>query len=640
MVDFSRFETNPDDAQVLLELSNQCASENLHDTAIIFADAGLRLNSDHITRTKILEQISISGFYSKSLERSVSGKEACELLSLDRRNSWHTKNLARQNSTYYAAGAKNLMPATVLQQVNYIPADDYRPTNPSITNRDKELWMIQRTVNYTIRSDGSYDMRGDSAIRTRNILMQLDENLEVISAEEILPPENIPEPLYNLVVGFEDSRLFYWRGNFWSTSTARELNSEGYCEIVLAKIIKKADGQLHYDEYQIIHPQFCGREHQKNWMPMVVGDNLYFVYSSDPTRIIDTQGNLVSAKITHIAADSFRGGGPLLAFNGGWLACIHESHTMPDNRRRYMHRFVWYDSVGRLALFSEAFYIHTLGIEFAAGIATHPVTGEVIVSFGLADRESWLARFSPNEIKKILKPAGVVIQELGDVSDTLWVLNETNKALKNTDCVSRASDISMRAGIRSHEDQAKNWDNLISLWHTTMNCDPNLPVMDVAATEGSSYLQTLARFGYQNLISINIDEPCPRTVGGVTYQIGDCTKTDFPDNYFGFISCLSVIEHGVDIDAFMRESSRILSTGAHLLVSTDYWQDPVDTHGQTAFGAPVKVFTMQEIADMIKIAAKYGLEITSNVDLSCQDRVVNWIGMNYTFINLLFKKTV
>jgi len=638
MVDFSRFETNPDDAQVLLELSNQCASENLHDTAIIFADAGLRLNSDHITRTKILEQISISGFYSKSLERSVSGKEACELLSLDRRNSWHTKNLARQNSTYYARSSIELMPGTKLRELDYIPADDYKPMNPSIANRGDELWMIQRTVNYVIRPDGSYDMRGDSAIRTRNILMQLDSNLAVVTAEEILPPIDIPAPLYEPVIGFEDSRLFYWRGEFWSTSTVRELNAEGYCEIVLAKIARKHDGLLHYDDYRVIHPQFCGREHQKNWMPMVVGNDLYFMYSSDPARIIDIEGNLVSSKITHIAADSFRGGGPLLDFNGGWLACLHESHVMPDNRRRYMHRFVWYDSIGRLSKFSEAFYIHTLGIEFAAGLARNAATGEIVVSFGLADKQSWLALFDPNEIKRVLRSAGTVMESLGNVDDAIWTLLETNKTLKTQTIVDRASNIAARAGISSHEDQVKNWDNLVAIYHTVANTDPNLPVMDVAATEGSVYLPALARFGYQNLISINIDEPNPRTVNGVVYMLGDCTKTSFTDNYFGFIACLSVVEHGVDIDQFMAESARILVPNGHLFVSTDYWQDPVDTYGQMAFGSPVKVFTAVEIADMINTAAKYGLQITSNVDLACEQRVVSWIGMNYTFINLLFKK--
>jgi len=64
----------------------------------------------------------------------------------------------------------------------------------------------------------------------------------------------------------------------------------------------------------------------------------------------------------------------------------------------------------------------------------------------------------------------------------------------------------------------------------------------------------------------------------------------------------------------------------------------VDTYSQYAFGSPVKVFTAAEIVDMIQTAKRYGLEIASNVDLSCDQRVVNWIGMDYTFINLLFRK--
>jgi len=639
MVDLTKFESNPNDAAVALDTSVELASTGHHNLAMIIAEHGLKNASDHITKTKLLEQTSISGFYAKGDIHRNTGKEACEILATDRRNRWYTKNLARQNSTYYASSAKTHMPRTRLHQVNYTPTDDYMPMNPSITNKGDEIWMIQRTVNYVIRQDGSYDMRGDSAIRTRNILMQLDNNLRVIHTEEILPPVNMPEPLYGLVVGFEDCRLFWWKDSFWCTSTVRELNTEGYCEIVLSRIERdRSDGLLHFTDYKVIHPTFCGREHQKNWMPMVVGETLYFIYSSDPVRIIDINGNLVSTKITHIAADSFRGGGPLLVFDGGWLACIHESHVMPDNRRRYMHRFTWYDSVGRLSKYSEAFYIHTLGIEFAAGLAYNTFTGEIVVSFGLADKESWLVSFNADDLRHCLKPAGGIINHLGNIEDTTWVLSQTNRALKDQESVNKATHISITNGLVTHEDQAKNWDNLVAVLHATLTTDPNMPVMDVAATDGSAFLPMLANFGYQNLVSINIDEPDPRTVNGISYMAGDCTKTNFPNGHFGFIACLSVIEHGVDINAFMAESSRILSSGGHLLISTDYWQDPVDTYGQLAFGSPVKVFTTQEIVDLLNIAKNYGLEITSNVDLSCKDRVVNWLGMNYTFINLLFRK--
>lgn len=645
MIDIELFEQNPDDPSVMLQFSVDLAAKGYHNLALMVTDAALDDTTvDHTTRSKLLEQTSISGFYATGHQRKLRGKAACEELALDRRNSWHTKNLARQNSTYYVSAASDIMFSTRLQQIQWLPADDYKPMNPSIVNKGNELWMIQRTVNYVIRADGSYNMRGDTAIRTRNILMQIDPSLDayngfIMSAEEIHPPIDMPAPLYSLVVGFEDCRLFWWRDSFWCTSTVRELNADGYCEIVLSQIVRKDDGLLHFDNYRVIHPKFGSREHQKNWMPMVVGDNLYFLYSSDPTRIIDDQGNCISLKAAHMAADSFRGGGPLLSFNGGWLGCIHESHIMPDNRRRYLHRFVWYDSVGRLSKYSEAFYFHTLGIEFAAGLAHNADTGQVIVSFGLVDVQSWLAIFDENEIKRSLKPAGEVMSILGDTDDTAWLLSQTNCSLKDQTAVDKATWIAMRCGIKSHEDAVKNWDNLIAVWHATMTSDHSLPVMDVAATQGSAFLPTLRRFGYETLISINIDQPNPGRVGGIDYQCGDCTKTGFADGYFGFISCLSVIEHGVDVAAFLAESSRILAPNGYLLISTDYWQDPVDTQQQMAFGAPVKVFTAPEIAELINMAKTQGLEITSNVDLSCDQRVVNWLGMDYTFINLLFRKT-
>lgn len=638
-MDIDNYDKDPGNPRAALATAESVAQAGKHDAAIAFAEIGLALDPDVETTVKLLERISISGFYSKLPRRKVLGKNACETIAMDRGNSWHTKNLARQNSTYYAKGSRDLMPSTRFQEVAFAPPYDYRPMNPSITSHDGQIWMNQRTVNYLIRPDGSYDMRGDSAIRTVNYIMRLDDDLSVQSVEEILPPENLPKPLYEPVIGWEDCRLFFWRGEPWCTATVRELNTEGYCEIVLSRVVDAGNGKRRFADYKVITPRFTERQHEKNWMPMVVGDDLFFLYSSDPIRVIDYEGNLVSSKVAHVASDSFRGGGSLVEFDGGWLALIHESHGMPDWKRRYMHRWAWYDSLGRLSRYSEAFYIKDLGIEFAAGLAKHPRTGEIVASFGIHDRSSWLAVFDPNEIKKILKPAGIPLHQLPtDPVSMSWMLSQTNRALADGETVERSMDILRCSALPTHVDSPKNWDNLVAIWHTVLSTDTNHPVMDVAATAESAYLPSLMKLGYQDLVSINLDEPNPRTVDGIKYQQGDCTSTEFPDNHFGFIACLSVIEHGVDVAKFMQESARILRPGGHLLVSTDYWQDQVDTRGQLAFGAPVKVFTANDVVDMVRMAQEAGLQVTGNIDLSCKQRVVNWIGMDYTFINVLFRK--
>lgn len=635
------YNDNPTDANAALLASNEAADQNLHDLAMLLAEHGLHLQPSLETETKLLERMSISGFYSKTSQRKELGKIACEKIATNRSLPWHTKNLARQNSTYYAKSAADLMPSLKLKKFDFIPNDNYRPMNPSIVNNNDELWMIQRTVNYIIRPDGSYDMGNDHAIRTRNYLIRLNDNLEILHSEEIYPPLDLPNPEYNLVIGWEDCRLFFWNNEPFCTATVRELNKEGYCEIVLSAITRESDNKLHFSDYKVINPTFTGKQHEKNWMPLISGQEIYFVYSSDPARVVDVNGNLVSSRPTHIAADSYRGGGPLLQFEDGWLAVVHESHVMPDNQRKYMHRFVWYDQNANLLKHSEAFYIHTLGIEFVAGLARNSSTNEIVLSFGLRDKESWFATVSADDIKKILKPAGLPAAHFPSDSYTInWIKSQTNTVLKSSTVVDRCKSIITRSNLILHQDSPKNWDNLIALYNVVSTTDSSLPIMDIAATKESAFLPSLQKLGYDKLISINIDQPIEENINGISYLKGDCTKTEFPDSCFGFIACLSVIEHGVDIDKFFAETARLLASGGHVFVSTDYWETPVDTLGQTAFGAPVKVFTADDIQELIKSAEKCGFRLTSPLpsNLSCEEKVVNWIGMDYTFINLLFQK--
>lgn len=637
-IDLSEYENDPNNTHLLMKLSNECADRNQNESACLFAESVL-MQQDIPAELKVaaLERLSILGFYTKQANRKVLAKNACEILSMDRSLPWSTRNTARMNHTWYAKTLIELVPDAEFTHTAFTPPEKYSPMNPSIYTWDNQLWMIQRTVNYIITPHGSYDMQGDTAIKTRNFLLKLNPDLSVASAGEILLPDDLPEPLYTLVLGFEDCRLFAWNDSLWCTSTVRELNQPGYCQIVLARIDPLEDGNYKLSNWRHIAPKGLPVQNEKNWMPQVVGDKLHFVYSHDPLRVIDDQGNTVSCEPIAVAADGFRGGSQVIKFDNGWLDIIHESHNMHDGRRRYTHRFVYYDQQMRLVGYSDAFFLKENGIEFAAGIAINPVTTDVVVSFGFNDRDSWMVSLTKQAVRQLLKPALNANFDL-DPKDIVWVESQVNRALQDNASVDRATMILDLKGLYKHEDRVKNWDNLIALWYTVKTTDPILPVMDVAATKGSAYLPSLRNYGFKNLISINLTQTTTEINEGITYQYGDCTKTNFSDGFFGFISCLSVIEHGVDVEAFFAESARILRPGGHLFVSADYWQDPVDTYGQVAFGVPVKMFTQSEVDDMVVTARKYGLEAVRSVDATCKDRVVNWIGIDYTFVNLLFYK--
>jgi SAM-dependent methyltransferase len=226
------------------------------------------------------------------------------------------------------------------------------------------------------------------------------------------------------------------------------------------------------------------------------------------------------------------------------------------------------------------------------------------------------------------------------VTDHEWVQSQTNRALKSNLEVGQAEVMAMARGWPFHPERTKNWDNFLAVYHAIRA--ERGPVLDAGACRdpksASVFLPTLALHDFTDLHGINLDEGAPVSVGGATYQYGDITSIPFPDQHFAFIACLSTIEHGVDWRAFYASCARVLRRGGELFVSFDYWKDPVDTGGQMAFGAPVKVFTKDEVLDMVNFCASQGLRITSPTKLHCKDRVIQWLGMNYTFCNLHFRR--
>jgi SAM-dependent methyltransferase len=104
------------------------------------------------------------------------------------------------------------------------------------------------------------------------------------------------------------------------------------------------------------------------------------------------------------------------------------------------------------------------------------------------------------------------------------------------------------------------------------------------------------------------------------------------------MACLSCIEHGIDWRKYLVEAARVLKPGGYLFTSFDYWHNEVDTMGQTAFGAPIKIFTEHDVMHMAVFAKECGLNLMKKPVLKCREAPVEWMGMRYTFMNLLMRK--
>lgn len=190
-----------------------------------------------------------------------------------------------------------------------------------------------------------------------------------------------------------------------------------------------------------------------------------------------------------------------------------------------------------------------------------------------------------------------------------------------------------------HPDGSKNWDTLCALSTTLTHVSPSERVLDAGAALYSTFLPSLRLYGYSHLVGTNLEFGRPIAFGGVRLERGDIEATGFAAGSFGAVVCLSVIEHGVDVRAFLTEAARLVRPGGVVFVSTDYWADGVDTTGLTAYGTPVRIFDRADITALIASAGEVGLQLDGDLDLDCRERAVHWnrFDLHYTYVALTFR---
>lgn len=188
-------------------------------------------------------------------------------------------------------------------------------------------------------------------------------------------------------------------------------------------------------------------------------------------------------------------------------------------------------------------------------------------------------------------------------------------------------------------DMVKSWDVLATMNFLSKKLSKTDAVLDIGCY-ASEILLSLHQIGFTKLTGADLNPKLKEMPFSdkIHYEVTNFMRTPFPDASFKAITSISVIEHGFDGDALLKEVSRLLQPGGYFISSFDYWPEKIDTTGVKFFDMEWKIFSKEEVISFVKDAAAYGLFPEGTMNFEGKDKPIDCANKQYTFGWLVLKK--
>jgi len=239
--------------------------------------------------------------------------------------------------------------------------EGYTPSSSSFCSFEGRNYLNVRYVNYQQTPEGRYIIWDTkSALRTQNLLMELDASLEQIRNCSMKIDSDKPI-ISTEIYGLEDVRLYVDEGRLRFIATQKQWTP------VSRMVIGDCSGNTYQNITVLEPPSWTGCE--KNWIPL---SSNRFIYQWHPMRIGVPQNGvlrIVQEWPTPTTFEGIRGSTIFHPFGSNELIGVVHS-SIEGSPRHYYHRLVVLDSVTfRPLRFTAPFVFGRIGIEFCIGLA-------------------------------------------------------------------------------------------------------------------------------------------------------------------------------------------------------------------------------------------------------------------------------
>jgi hypothetical protein len=264
----------------------------------------------------------------------------------------------------------------------YKVIDGFVPSSASHIYYKGQHLLNTRYINYLLNENGYYYFCDPNKhIITKNVVSTL-ENETFFPESHILMDDNsvklaptiYPEGSHCEIYGFEDIRLYEYKNEIRFVATNRNFAPIGKNRMVVGNYNLETS---HYENCRLIDSP-NNYQYEKNWIPIVVDSNEYFIYKWFPMEIYKI--NYEKNSLTHVytykntltAPDFYRvrGSSTFIEIDNMLVGVLHFSDE--GKPRKYYHMLVSLDKESLCPLkYSEVFCFQHIGVEFCIGFWKH-----------------------------------------------------------------------------------------------------------------------------------------------------------------------------------------------------------------------------------------------------------------------------